>query len=795
MRETFILLFIIATLQHLVAADRAVADIIVDDGAQGTSSTGTWAASGGASPYGSDSLWSRDGATYTWSASGVSGMYEVFMWWSGYPSRSSNVAVNIKTGSGVVTVSVNQQLNAGKWNSLGKYNFGSVASVTIIAAKGSTVSTCADAVKFSSVSTGSEAVLDNGGPGTSSTGTWSVSSSTGYYGANSVWSRDGSRYTWTFSPSQSGSYTVSMWWTVYPSRSAHVPVDIAYSGGSARVYVDQQQQGGQWNVLGTYLFSSGSAYSVTVTSQPGPSSTCADAVKFTYLAEGNVPPEAVIDSVSPNPVLPGGTVTFAGHGTDSDGAITAYSWRSDKDGFLSDNASFSTSALSTGVHTIYFKVEDDKNSWSDEKSFVLYRMRCDSPIRIMPLGDSITYGMGEVSDPTFIRGYRGPLHSSLLNAGYNVDFVGGIQTGDSVSPVFDIDHQGTPGITDDQTAANVFGYLTAAPPDLVLLHIGTNALDTSSSAVSTILDEIKRYNAEIPVVLARIINQKTPLSTVSTFNDNVEAMALQRIAQGDKIVLVDQEHALTYPDDMFDTLHPRNSGYDKMASVWFDSLRGILPLCGAFAPFIYTYPITTTTSGMAYSYPVGSNGEPKPTFSLSKSPPGMTISPTSGLITWTPANSGTFDATAVATNGTGSSVQNYSVSVISSDDVIIDNGERGTSSTGTWSFSSSSGYYGDNSIWSRDGSTYTWSFSPAVSRNYEVSLWWTVWPSRSSNMPVDISYSGGKTRSYINQQKNGGAWNALGTYFFEAGMKYNVTITSQPGPSSTCADAVRFQVR
>jgi hypothetical protein len=57
---------------------------------------------------------------------------------------------------------------------------------------------------------------------------------------------------------------------------------------------------------------------------------------------------------------------------------------------------------------------------------------------------------------------------------------------------------------------------------------------------------------------------------------------------------------------------------------------------------------------------------------------------------------------------------------------------------------------------------------------------------------VDIEYSGGVTRVYINQYQNGGKWNILDTYHFEEGVNYKITITSQPGPSSTCADAIRF---
>ena len=77
---------------------------------------------------------------------------------------------------------------------------------------------------------------------------------------------------------------------------------------------------------------------------------------------------AYIDSISPNPATEGQTVSFVGHGTDTDGIITTYNWRSSIDGYLSNQASFSTSTLSVGTHTIYFKVQDNNGSWSNEVS-------------------------------------------------------------------------------------------------------------------------------------------------------------------------------------------------------------------------------------------------------------------------------------------------------------------------------------------------------------------------------------------------------------------------------------------
>ena len=131
--------------------------------------------------------------------------------------------------------------------------------------------------------------------------------------------------------------------------------------------------------------------------------------------------------------------------------------------------------------------------------------------------------------------------------------------------------------SDAMIASNVYSFLTANPADIVLLHIGTNGIDPDPNQVRDILDEIDRFSEDVTVVLARIINRQIPISEVTEFNDNVEAMAEARIASGDKIIMVNMENALIYPDDMADLLHPNRLGYDKMANVWYNTLKKILP--------------------------------------------------------------------------------------------------------------------------------------------------------------------------------------------------------------------------
>ena len=52
-------------------------------------------------------------------------------------------------------------------------------------------------------------------------------------------------------------YTVSAWWSQGANRSASAPYLIDHSGGTATVNVNQQANGGKWNVLGSYSFASG----------------------------------------------------------------------------------------------------------------------------------------------------------------------------------------------------------------------------------------------------------------------------------------------------------------------------------------------------------------------------------------------------------------------------------------------------------------------------------------------------------------------------------------------------------
>ncbi|MGI9302404.1 MAG: GDSL-type esterase/lipase family protein, partial [Gammaproteobacteria bacterium] len=206
-------------------------------------------------------------------------------------------------------------------------------------------------------------IIDNGDAGTSSTGNWLVSGGLNPFGTDSLYANTaGDTYSYTFSL-QPGEYSVSAWWTEFSNRVANAAIDIAHANGVDTVTVNHQQNGGQWNPLGTFTF--GSQAIVTVRAVGG-GTTSADAIRLEPAGSGLI---ASIDNVSPDGGFENGRVTFVGSGSGAN--IIAYRWRSSIDGELSDQAVFSTTALSAGLHTIFFSVDDDQGQTSSEAQTTL----------------------------------------------------------------------------------------------------------------------------------------------------------------------------------------------------------------------------------------------------------------------------------------------------------------------------------------------------------------------------------------------------------------------------------------
>ncbi|SFV55820.1 hypothetical protein MNB_SV-6-671 [hydrothermal vent metagenome] len=203
-------------------------------------------------------------------------------------------------------------------------------------------------------------------------------------------------------------------------------------------------------------------------------------------------------------------------------------------------------------------------------------------MKIMPFGDSITYGDSfadnENPRPTGLReAYRSHLYYKLRDSDYEADFVGSVRAGESVSPAFDPDNEGHPGWSSYRLADHVNEFLEKNHANVILVHAGTNDHSDNVHGVENILNWIDYYEVQshkrVTVVLALIINRKEYDKSISGLNSNIRKLASKRIAAGDDIVLVDMEHgAGLNSNDYADTTHPNSYGYEKMANVWFKAL-------------------------------------------------------------------------------------------------------------------------------------------------------------------------------------------------------------------------------
>jgi lysophospholipase L1-like esterase len=193
----------------------------------------------------------------------------------------------------------------------------------------------------------------------------------------------------------------------------------------------------------------------------------------------------------------------------------------------------------------------------------------------MPLGDSITMGIGSATTSS----YRVDLQNRLRRAGRDVDFVGSQHDGSPATA--DLDHEGHSGWTVAQIAAQVDGWLATYRPDAVLLQIGTNDMRTeagsvgASSRLSTLIDQITTAVPEAHVFVARITGTRSSGTAAQQKRTDAYNARMPGIVAGKgiRVHLVDQSSVRNI--DIRDGLHPNDFGYAKMSWNWYQALAGV----------------------------------------------------------------------------------------------------------------------------------------------------------------------------------------------------------------------------
>ncbi len=200
-------------------------------------------------------------------------------------------------------------------------------------------------------------------------------------------------------------------------------------------------------------------------------------------------------------------------------------------------------------------------------------------IKIMPLGDSITQMYTDHDS------YRRPLWFLLRDGGFNVDFVGSQNVNKGGPPPhadFDMDHEGHSGWRTDEVLPSVGGWARTYRPDVVLIHLGSNDVFQYQSNSSTItelgqiIDTLRAVNPTSKVLLAQIIPSIYNATDIVDLNQRMPALAASKNTPTSPVLVVDQWTGFSVNQDMYDGVHPNDSGDQKLANKWYAALAGVL---------------------------------------------------------------------------------------------------------------------------------------------------------------------------------------------------------------------------
>ncbi len=208
-------------------------------------------------------------------------------------------------------------------------------------------------------------------------------------------------------------------------------------------------------------------------------------------------------------------------------------------------------------------------------------------INILPLGDSITQG-GRKDRPEYT--YRYPLFYMLADAGYPVDFIGSMNEGlhadarwpSERRPPFDLDHEGHYGWKTGKVAEQLAGWMESypAPPDIALIHLGTNdqKAEDYEAAIIRPLEKIVRLLREAnPEVVILIGHLNFNGGAALEIRPLVEEMTERFSTEASPVETVDhfegwKENPGHENTDTFDWAHPNPKGQRKMAEKWFEAM-------------------------------------------------------------------------------------------------------------------------------------------------------------------------------------------------------------------------------
>jgi lysophospholipase L1-like esterase len=327
--------------------------------------------------------------------------------------------------------------------------------------------------------------------------------------------------------------------------------------------------------------------------------------------------------------------------------------------------------------------------------------------RILALGDGITQGGGGH------QSYRLPLlqllsGESIVGATSDgsvipVNFVGTMTTTRDYNPATnnysallkaDPQHEGHagwmtgniltgfPGAPLQGGSGTLAEWLKSYTPDLALIHLGTwdvinrrnipgweiDAKENLRSAINL----IRADNSSAVVFIAKVIPLDASYDvSVALLNSQITTLAAELNAErGFGWVFVVDHNTGFDRGTMLqaDLRHPNAAGDAFMAARWYDAIKGFLTT-GSLVPTITSGETAVAKLVTPFSFQITATSAPS-SFSASGLPAGLSLNPSTGVITGEPLAGGTFTVLVGATNGAGTATKTMTITVEKGDATV-----------------------------------------------------------------------------------------------------------------------------
>ena len=229
-----------------------------------------------------------------------------------------------------------------------------------------------------------------------------------------------------------------------------------------------------------------------------------------------------------------------------------------------------------------------------------------APLKIMPLGDSITYGTSNATGS-----YRTKLWQDFGSDPNNLTFLGSLEAGPpQLGNKHTEGHSGftiavEPGSGYGNITDSIAGYLNPRlSPDIILLMIGTNDInrdyqvDQAPAKLDHLISLISDLSTGLKPNAKLIVSSIVPIddahnqfkwpgtdsnrnAAVDVFNATIPGIVAAHQARGEHVYFTDIHGLFTFAD-IEDGLHPTPAGFNKMGDAWYAAINSIVPEPSSF---------------------------------------------------------------------------------------------------------------------------------------------------------------------------------------------------------------------